>query len=56
MNEEKKAIASLIHWSDGVDKERIERWLKKLQDEGHIQSQETHEYNPSWGSPCWYIP
>jgi DNA-binding PadR family transcriptional regulator len=55
MNEE-TAIATLIHWKDDVDKERIERWLKKLQEQGFIQSQETHEYKTMFGSPCWYIP
>jgi transcription initiation factor IIE alpha subunit len=53
---EKTAIATLIHWKDGVDKERIERWLKKLQEQGHIQSQTTNEYNPNHGEPVWYIP
>ena len=49
-------IASLIFWKSIEEKERIERWLKKLQDEGHIESHSTHEYNPSYGEPVWYIP
>lgn len=56
MNDEPKAIASLIYWKDGVEKERIERWLNKLKEQGHIQAEVTREYNPSWGEPCWYIP
>lgn len=55
MNDE-KSIASLIYWKDGVEKERIERWLKKLQEQGHLHSHVTHEYTPEYGEPCWYIP
>jgi len=56
MNDEPKSIASLIHWKDGVEKERIERWLKKLQEQGYIQAQYTGTYNPDHGEPVWYIP
>jgi transcription initiation factor IIE alpha subunit len=55
MNEE-KSIASLIYWKDGVDKERIERWIQKLQEQDFVLAHVTKEYNPAHGEPCWYIP
>jgi hypothetical protein len=51
-----KAVASLIYWTDAAEKERIERWIKKLQDQGFVQNSTTREYNPDWGCPVWYIP
>ena len=54
--EKETAIASLIHWSPNVPKERIERWLEKLKEEGHIISETTQEYETKWGCPVWYIP
>ena len=49
-------IASLIFWRSIEDKERIERWIKRLQEQGHIESASTHTYNPEYGQPVWYIP
>ena len=53
---EEKAIASLIYWAPGVERDRVERWLKKLQEQGYIQSETTREYDSSIGEPVWYIP
>ncbi len=49
-------IASIIYWKNIQDKERILRWLKKLQDEGHIESHQTNTYYEPHGTPVWYIP
>lgn len=59
MNEsrpKRKAIASLIYWNSEVEKERIERWIAKLKENGFVDSSTTREYTPEWGSPVWYIP
>lgn len=56
MDANQKAVASLIHFKDGVEKERVERWIQKLKEQGHVESADTREYNPSWGCPVWYIP
>ena len=49
-------VASLIYFSNEVDKERVEKWIKKLMDEGHIVSHDTREYDEQFGEPVWYIP
>ena len=51
-----KSIASLIYFADGIEKERVEKWIKKLMDEGHVVSHDTREYDPVFGDPVWYIP
>ncbi len=56
MNDEQTSIATLIYWKDGVEKERIERWLKKLKEQGFIEGETTNEYNPNYGGHVWYIP
>lgn len=53
---ERTSKATLVHWKDEVDKERIERWLAKLKEQGYIHSAYTGEYNPEHGEPVWYIP
>jgi hypothetical protein len=49
-------IASLIYWKNIEDKERILRWLQKLQEEGRIESHTTQTYYAPHGEPVWYIP
>lgn len=53
---ENMKLASLVFWKNIEEKERIERWLKKLQAEGHVEAFTTGEYNPAHGEPVWYIP
>lgn len=50
------STATLIYWSSPADKARIERWLKKLQEEGHIDRAVTNDYCSSISGPVWYIP
>ena len=52
----RQSKASLIFWKDEVEKERIERWIKKLKEQGYVQSHYTGEYNADFGEPVWYIP
>jgi hypothetical protein len=56
MNDENKVVASLIYFKPGVDKERVERWVQALIDKGFAEGATTHEYNPEFGDPTWYIP
>jgi len=50
------SVASLIYFSDHVTKERVEQWIAKLQEQGHVYGSVTREYDPSIGEPVWYIP
>lgn len=56
MTYEPKKIASLIYFKEGVDKERILRWIKALEEKDVIDASITKEYCPLYGSPTWYIP
>lgn len=49
-------IASLIWFKPGVDRERILRWIAKLEEKDVIRGHSTQEYNPEHGFPVWYIP
>ena len=49
-------IASLIYFSDTVTKERVERWIEKLKEQGHVEGSVTRSYDPNIGEPVWYIP
>jgi len=51
-----KNVASLVYFSDNVEKERAVKWLEKLKNQGHIKSHVTHEYDEQFGEPVWYIP
>lgn len=42
---EPKAIASLIYWSSAAEKERIERWIKKLQEQGFVDAEPIRAVN-----------
>jgi len=49
-------IAALIYFKPEISKERVLKWIAQLEEKGVIEGHQTHEYNPSWGSPAWYIP
>lgn len=49
-------VASLIFFSSDVEKERVLKWIGKLQEQGHVESHTTQEYDPNCGEPVWYIP
>jgi len=49
-------LASIIYWKDTAEKERVERWIKKLMEQGHIEAHTTREYNSYCGEPVWFIP
>jgi transcription initiation factor IIE alpha subunit len=53
---ERKAVASLIFFADHVEKERVEKWIEKLKEQGHVVGSTTREYDPAIGEPVWYIP
>jgi hypothetical protein len=53
---ENKQVASLIYWKNAEEMERILRWIKNLEEKGHVRSAITREYNEDWGHPVWYIP
>lgn len=55
-SKERKAVASLIYFADEVTKERVERWIAKLEEQGHVIGSVTREYDPGYGEPVWYIP
>lgn len=56
MEDRPTQIASLIYFKQGVDKERILRWIKALEEKGVIDGSVTQEYCPEFGEPVWYIP
>lgn len=56
MKNKNKQVASLIFFADNVQKERVEAWIKKLMQQGHVTGHCTQEYNPEYGEPVWYIP
>ena len=55
-SKERVAVASLIYFADDVQRERVERWIAKLQAQGHVVGSVTREYDPGYGEPVWYIP
>jgi hypothetical protein len=55
-SKERKAVASLIYFADEVERERVEKWIAKLKQQGHVVGSVTKEYDPGYGDPVWYIP
>jgi len=55
-SKERKAVASLIYFADDVQRERVEKWIVKLKEQGHVVGSVTREYDPVYGEPVWYIP
>jgi hypothetical protein len=55
-SKERNVVASLIYFEDHVTKERVERWIAKLKEQGHVVGSVTKEYDPGHGEPVWYIP
>jgi hypothetical protein len=53
---ENTEVASLIYFKPGISRERVLQWIAKLEEKGVIQGHATHEYNPEYGAPVWYIP
>jgi len=49
-------IATLIKWTSNIDPKRIERWLEKLEEEGHIEYANTQSYDPEYCFPTLYFP
>ena len=49
-------IATLIKWTPGTDPERIEKWLKAMEDAGHIERSNTQSYDPEYSAPQLYFP
>ena len=49
-------VASLIFFSSDVEKERVLKWIAKLEAQGYVEGNVTKEYDPNYGEPCWYIP
>lgn len=50
-------VASVIIFNDHVTKERVEAWINKLMEQGHVINHDTREYNYDHDcNPCWYIP
>ena len=47
---------TLIIFKEGVDVERIKKWIKQLEKKNVIKFSYTKEFNPNYGSPVWYIP
>jgi hypothetical protein len=50
------SVASVVYFKDGVTKERVEKWLNKLMEQGYVVGHDTREYQDAFGSPTWYIP
>jgi hypothetical protein len=54
-----KRIGAVLVFRDGVDIERVQKYLDKLAEQDIIDknaSSKAVEYDPSWGSPVWYVP
>lgn len=49
-------VAALIHFSSDVEKERVLRWVKALEEKGFVDGYTVREYESAWGEPVWYIP
>lgn len=49
-------VAALIFFKEGVDIERVQAWIAKLEEAGHTEGATVREYNPEIGEPVWYIP
>ncbi len=47
--------ATLIHWAEGIDQERIDRWIEKMKEAGFIDSSNTQDYNPDETAPTLYF-
>lgn len=50
-----KTVAMLF-FSDSVEQERVERWIAKLKDEGHVENSQVAKYDPDYDCPCLYFP
>lgn len=55
MKTEQHLTATLIKWSDQTDPKRIEAWLEKLKEAGHIESARTEKYDPNITYPILYL-
>jgi len=49
-------VAALIYFDKHVTKERVEKWVAKLKEQGHATSAVVGEYDTNIGAPVWYIP
>lgn len=50
-----KTVA-MIFFSDSVEQERIEKWIAKLKEQGHVDNAQVAKYDPEFDCPCLYFP
>lgn len=49
-------VAALIIFNDNVEKQRVEKWIKKLKEQGHVQNADVKAFDSRMESPCLYFP
>jgi hypothetical protein len=48
--------ATLLVWREGIDPERIQNWIKRLEDLGVLETVRTNEFNSEETFPVLYLP
>jgi hypothetical protein len=48
--------ATLLVWREGIDSERIQNWIKRLEDLGVLETVRTNEFNSEETFPVLYLP
>ena len=48
--------ATLLVWKEGVDSERIQKWIQRLEDLGVLETVRTQEFNSDETFPVLYLP
>ena len=48
--------ATLLVWKEGVDSERIQKWIQRLEDLGCLETVLTQEFDTEHTFPVLYLP
>lgn len=55
-NVTQEQVGALIIFKNGVDKERVLKWVARLQELGVVEGVCVDNFDPAYGSPVWYVP
>jgi len=46
----------MLFFADSVEQERVERWIAKLKEQGHLENSQVAKYDPEYDNPTLYFP
>jgi len=51
-----KKLVAMLFFADSVEQERVERWIAKLKEQGHLENSQVAKYDPEYDNPTLYFP